>query len=941
MANERRGLLSPEDLRPTLIIGLGGTGKMILTRLRAYFETYFGDVPRQRIRLLELDIDTAEEVARLDDREVRLREDEKIDLGEVPARGIIDQVRKNKLSPLQGWLHRQIRLMEMSLRRGGQQIRQLGRLAFLWHAEGIVESQHLREKLTKVLDGLTSQYTVSADQPLALQVFVISSLCGGTGGGMFIDFAYLLQDILRGRALLDKTQMIAFLTTPLFFSSAPQENLRPNTWAALLELDYFTRTEEQDRRLPPRLTYFADRAVPTQERPYQIVYLIDAVDHLGRNIAHPEYMARLVRAATFTLSASRIADEAASRINNVRAVRDTRTGTVYSTLGFASYVVPIDEIVGIAAARLLQEVLPEMVRAPGTDAARQAMEREVDRVLEDQREALVIDVEVLARRLNPGATRGLRAEAQVQRGHLAQVDSSGLYQEVKRRLERADPDLEERITEHVREQRAQVRTTFESTLSQVLGELFVTEGRGFPFAQRFLERIKADLERGYTDVGRQLDTAQAAASGSEQSVGVADGAFRDAQQRAGSLLGRLRGNLPRAAEDYVTTYQTWLEHREESAAYEALRRLLAGMLEWIDNRLREMEGFKTNLDDVLGVRLPGYIEETKGRMAEMDPVRERPILEDEADFKPRYRGPENRYWQQARQSLETAASRGDLLKWLEMHDSEALVQMLIRAARQAWAHLYQAPELYVEAIIRSGSEEPASYLKALDRNAAYFWQTLVSEAVARDEMREITTVIGVADPARTVFADYLSDLGREVGNSVIATGDPYRITVLKMAHGITFDTLAQRNLYLQDYRRAVERQQPVHVFPDFYLGDELDKGLERRRTVALAWAYQLLRARADVFTLLKQEGEEPEIVTRQGLFDLLWNVVRDDSRYEQLKELVEQFELAQSKEELLERLSQFSPTIPEERQLHEEWLKDIMVAEVAKHRAYVQKHYES
>lgn len=924
-----RGLLAPEDLRPTLIIGLGGTGKMILTRVRAMFEQYFGDVPRNRIRLIELDIDPAEEFARVDERMVHLREDEKIDLGEVKAREIIQQVKGGYLQPLQGWMHRDIRLAETELRRGGQQIRQLGRLAFLWHAEQIPESQNLRDRLNKIIDALTSQYAVRPDQPLTLQILVVSSLCGGTGSGMFMDVAYLLQDILRGRGLLDKATLMAFLTMPSFFSSAPQQNLRPNTWAALRELDYFTRVPEEERRAPAVFVYFNDRRILTHERPFHIIYLVDAIDHLGRNIAHEEYMARLVSQVIFTLGASRVGDEAASLINNVRAVREAERGTVYSTIGFASYVVPIDEIVGVAAARLLEKVLPEMVRPPQTDEEQAEMGQVLNRTMEGERSNLFLGTDLLLARLDPKLALRVRTEARVERGYLRAIDSRGLPDEVPRRLNRVRDDLEQRLIEHIRRESGEILERYSGNLGTLLDQLLLE--RGFPYARRFAEMVRQSLDEAWAAAGRQLEENRHRMANLEQGTEAALGNLRDAAVRGGGLF--KRGRPYEAAEQYAIRYAQWVEAAHMVRIYEGMRALLARMLEQIDRYIRTFEGFQRSVQSILSERIPGYILEMRQAVEGLDPIRAYPLLGEEKDFESRY----IRYWELAQADFRGLA-RQKIREWVESRDEATLFNQVLQAAREAWApHLYRAEEFYVETVIRTKGEDPARLLKQLQSNAAYFWQTLAAEAVARGEGREKNLIIGVANAEETIFADFLRDFAAQTGNSVISTGDPYRITVLQLVHGITFGTLTQRDLYIQDYKRAMRDFQAVHIFPDFYLGDELDKARERRAILARALAYGLIRNRLSEFTLYG-EGE-PEVLTGKGLFDLMWRIVHNQELYERLRGLVEDWERRRSKDQILDALKGLQLKLSPEAELQEGWLRDILAEEVEKYRKTVEAYY--
>lgn len=941
--NERtRGLLKPTDLRPTLIIGLGGTGKKVLTRLRALYQLYFGDVPRERVRLLELDIDPAREIARLDDQEVELREDEKIDLGDVPAHQIIEDVRKGKHPPLQNWLHKDIRLMEMNLRRGGQQIRQLGRLAFVWHAEPTVDTQNLRDKFEKVIASLTRLEVVSTE-PLAIQIFVVSSLCGGTGSGMFIDVAYMLRDILEGRGLLGKSFITAFLTTPTFFSSAPQENLRPNAWAALRELDYFIRVQGNERRVqPPEFLYFRDRRIPTENRPFHITYLIDAIDHEGRNIATPEHMERLVSSVIFALSASRIGEEAASRINNVRATQDVDRGTVYSTLGYAAYVIPIDEIIGIAAARLLESELLKLIEGPKNEEGQLNLTRQVERVLTENRERLLLDVRSMANRLKPEQVDRWRAIARVERGHLESLEREALLSSIRRRLQQYRPKLAEEVHLHVSEGVNQVQEAFRDVLREIIeeylsGERLLMDTGGIPFLDLFLAQVHVHLDRMFTQVTSERNEMRTRLERLEQTVAIEERKLQESIERSGGFLNRLFSSRSvwEDAEAYVNIFGDLLQVETDLNIYDGLRRILASLVGWVEEQQQKIARLKENIENVVRQEVPLYIREMDERILGMDPVREFPLLSREEQFKSLYM----KYWDKALSNWRERLSNTGVISWLDINSADSLFRThLLKTARQSWLHLYDAPEFYVEEVILSGREmTPEKYLKHLNERASYFWQTLTSEAVARGEIREVISVYGVADQEQSIFSQYLTELMQEQGNSVISTGDPYRVTVVKMAHGITYDTLSMRDLYINDYARAIERVRPIHVFPDFYLGDV--DAVERRQAVALAWAYGILEREIDKFyfspvsmaTSSEQSATsrfERELLTEQGLFHLLWLVARDDDLYQKIQTEIRHFEARIPLEERLPLLEKFEPIYSEDKVLEEGWLAEILQRDI-------------
>ncbi len=78
--------MEAEEIQPTMIVGLGGSGKIILTRLKTRFIQTFNKVP-DNVRLVCFDIDPSEETATFGETKVYLTPNEEFyDVGDVPAR---------------------------------------------------------------------------------------------------------------------------------------------------------------------------------------------------------------------------------------------------------------------------------------------------------------------------------------------------------------------------------------------------------------------------------------------------------------------------------------------------------------------------------------------------------------------------------------------------------------------------------------------------------------------------------------------------------------------------------------------------------------------------------------------------------------------------------------------------------------------------------------
>ena len=122
-------------------------------------------------------------------------------------------------------------------------MRDVGRLALY------VGYQQLVDKLKNSLGQLQNVANLQKAQqilaPIGLrpdpspQVWLVGSLCGGTGSGIFLDVAYIIRDLLQSRSTFLPNGI--FVLPQAFMPSMTgkvdlQRRIQANTYAALLEL---------------------------------------------------------------------------------------------------------------------------------------------------------------------------------------------------------------------------------------------------------------------------------------------------------------------------------------------------------------------------------------------------------------------------------------------------------------------------------------------------------------------------------------------------------------------------------------------------------------------------------------------------------------------------------------------------------------------------------
>lgn len=281
---------------PILIIGLGGTGQKTVRYLKSIIEperqiyadnNILGKYPVVRYFAIDFDEEDPdksyieEELLPLTEHELFHKNPAAI-LSFIENLGKFETVNGNKGKATPLWEHilewypdRERKCINYSYAedRGAGQWRALGRVGFSIYYEKILPAIHYQ-----YMDLLGDKYARMKKQSVTgIPVFLISSLCGGTGSGIMFDIAYMLRthhffnrDIrLRGY----------FLLPEIFTEKDRGKRLFQNTYAALKEIAAF---KNQHHEFSIRYNSRGDeyvRVLPGGRNPFSRIYLFD--NHLG------------------------------------------------------------------------------------------------------------------------------------------------------------------------------------------------------------------------------------------------------------------------------------------------------------------------------------------------------------------------------------------------------------------------------------------------------------------------------------------------------------------------------------------------------------------------------------------------------------------------------------------------------------------------------------
>ncbi|MEL6441260.1 MAG: tubulin-like doman-containing protein [Cyanobacteria bacterium J06621_8] len=235
----------------TICIGLGGTGRDVLMKIRRLIVDCYGDfkqLPVISFVHLDTDKETSNNTGLRTGNsyhgvDLRFSDAEKIAATmtraevdnfarEITRRGQNYDGSPGVYSNIASWFPPHLLRNLKAIDEGAQAIRPVGRLAFFHNYRKIKAALESAEQRTRGHEAfmIRNKWTVEN----RLNIFVVGSLCGGTGSGVFLDMAYCLRQMYGN----DGAQIVGyFIISPELYGNTPDKSA--NSYAALKELNYY------------------------------------------------------------------------------------------------------------------------------------------------------------------------------------------------------------------------------------------------------------------------------------------------------------------------------------------------------------------------------------------------------------------------------------------------------------------------------------------------------------------------------------------------------------------------------------------------------------------------------------------------------------------------------------------------------------------------------
>ncbi len=374
---------------PRLIIGLGGTGKEVLLRFRRLLVERFGSLEALPfIRYLHLDTDqtatarTQYDINADDDPlydRIKFRKSESLELKIDGGTG--RYITNMRAYPhIKKWFPTKGELADLGdLGDGAAQVRIASRLGF-FHAPNF---GNIKTALDRARVELTDpeiqrkirDYGFSFDAD-SMEIYIIASTAGGTGGGTFIDMAYLVK------SMFPDAERVGLLFMPAIFANyTGYPRMQANGYASLMELNHYSLGNNFHTQWEP----VSVEALPPP--PFSYTYLIDGKNDAGFTLGGGGKEYSLYQMAAETLfqtywAGTFAARKRAVRINlssfllstyahnfwDITTVSGEGTGqgiygdtypNRYGSMGTGMISFPADRVHSACACRLAEQILEE------------------------------------------------------------------------------------------------------------------------------------------------------------------------------------------------------------------------------------------------------------------------------------------------------------------------------------------------------------------------------------------------------------------------------------------------------------------------------------------------------------------------------------------------------------------------------------------------------
>ncbi|GEM_PF-3972914 len=773
------------QIRPTLVVGLGGTGFEVVCRLKQKIRALYGEyVP---IRFLVLDTDPP------DLQKSILEAHEYVNISGFDAAPILKNL--DQFPAIKKWWPENLKVGNVF--RGAKQKRPIGRLALYYKY-----ADEVRGKLERQVSALF-QMVNHADEAKLLEsgvrilpgvgtAYVVSSLCGGTGSGTFIDVGFALREVMERTGGERALRVSGVFTLPEGYLQEVQQDfqkqrIQANAYASMKELDNYLNPSQVET-----LVMQFSSSLPSWKpvrAPFDEVSLLDVLNRNHERLRSIADLYEMIAAKLFLeIAISKAKESGDDNVEDTLGQQVRGKQRAYGSFAVGALIFPGRDIVRYCAFKHAADIIQAVLyRKAKGDAGGNVLDRvkrfKNENELEEHEADMVLDrLRVLAR----PSLDGIPLEPQV--------------------LEKASMDAEQRsvaFQKRLGELRVTLRAKTQGMakkaaegLDAKVREMLSTAGDwGLEGVRAFLKQLDLNL----VAMSEELKKEQKAYNIDVAASAVKDG-LRKVREAEKALLSREKKVRATFAE-WSRATREWAE----SFCEVEVRECAAGMFTALAAKTQEWAKGLTKLGNKLEEALSMVDQEARRELVSAGSIAGSTyILVEQVVDKS---AAEKIYADTKPASVEpTLAKLLESTKGLADLDALAPIEILnthlLSTAGAPFVEAVMKLDIF-EAVAKYGTAlEPHERLKSVvDRCAAF---ASIDETTMGDQGRAIKSVyVGVADRDDPKYVELAKKLGRQV--QLVSTGDRNQVLVVSVETGYpAFSFNAFRN-YQYYYNALVQK----------------------------------------------------------------------------------------------------------------------------------------
>lgn len=295
------------SVRPTIYIGLGGTGINAVARTKKMFEDAYGkeNISKLPVRFVCIDYDKS---ARKDPKNATDISADFIDINNVASPRETYRI-QHENGKYKWFFPQDVQFMDEKVTSGAAQVRGYGR--FL--TEMIMTSIEAKLKTAyRNVKNIQQEITDQTQQIHTVDCHIVMSLAGGTGCGSFLNIAWALRQLFQGDVNLIGYGVLysVFRTMDVYGNQTPR--VVSNSYSAILDLDYLMSATEIE---PIKVSMNGKDADLTRSL-YDQFYVIDNETENGKVVKDVNSICEVIGTCLFA-SAGVVGDKVDSILSNV------------------------------------------------------------------------------------------------------------------------------------------------------------------------------------------------------------------------------------------------------------------------------------------------------------------------------------------------------------------------------------------------------------------------------------------------------------------------------------------------------------------------------------------------------------------------------------------------------------------------------------------------